>query len=82
MAITVADLIAELSAYPDDMEVRISYNYGDHWNTQVAPEITTVEQVCVEPSDYHSMDVVVDTEDDEETGEPLQAVGKMVLILR
>jgi len=40
---TVAELISDLQGMPEDMEVRISYDYGDYNHTEVAREIDTVE---------------------------------------
>jgi hypothetical protein len=62
----VSDLIEELKNYPEDTEVHISYNYGDHWGTQVAPVISNVEQQNVKYSDYHSMDAITEDECDED----------------
>ncbi len=78
----VAQLIEELKYFPQDAEVHFSYNYGDHWRTQVAPTVDRVEEGCVKYSDYHSMDKVVDEEDFDydENGEPIQ-FGKQVVIL-
>lgn len=78
----VAQLIEELKYMPQDAEVHFSYNYGDHWRTQVAPTVDSVEEGRVQYSAYHSMDKVVDEEDfdfDEE-GEPV-VEGKSVVIL-
>lgn len=46
-----------------DEPVYFAYNYGDHWRTEVAGDITEVEQGVVEYSDYHSMMKTADTED-------------------
>ena len=64
----VADLIAELQLMPQDAEVHFTYNYGDHWRTQVAPTVDTVEMGKVKYSEYHRMDKVAgyDDEDDDE----------------
>lgn len=44
-----------LEEYDDDMEVHIAYDYGDHWHTQVTPEINNIDVVEVKYSDYHQM---------------------------
>jgi len=36
------------------LPVHQAYNYGDHWNTIVAPSVTTAEVAEVEYSDYHN----------------------------
>ena len=77
----VRDLIELLEGYDADMEVHFSYNYGDHWRTQVAPTVDSVMTGRVVHSAYHSMDKVVDEEDfDEETGEPVVEGTEVVLL--
>ena len=82
MALTVADLIAELQLMPQDAEVHFQYNYGDHWRTQVAPKVTEVYEGHVEFSDYHRMDMVTDDDEDIyfEDGERDPDVKEVVLI--
>jgi hypothetical protein len=62
----VKDLIEELKNFDENTEVHLSYNYGDHWHTQVAPVIKYVNEEKVKYSSYHSMDKVVDDEDESE----------------
>ena len=62
----VADLIEELKHMPQDAEVHFTYNYGDHWRTQVAPKASSVEMGFVKHSDYHRMDKVVEPDYDDE----------------
>jgi len=50
---TKAELIEYLEEYDDDMEVCISYDYGDHWRTQVGEDIRRVEPATLFWSDYH-----------------------------
>ena len=79
----VAELIELLQMENPDAEVHFSYNYGDHWRTQVAPTVDSVMTGRVTYSDYHRMHKVVDEEDfdyDEETGEPV-VEGKEVVVL-
>ena len=61
----VADLIEELKYMPQDAEVHFTYNYGDHWRTQVAPRVGSVEMGFVEHSAYHNMDKIVEPDDDD-----------------
>ena len=61
----VKDLIEILQEYDESMDVHISYGYGDHWRTQVAPKVGYVEEADVEYSDYHQMDKLVDSHDEE-----------------
>ena len=72
----VADLIEELKHMPQDAEVHFSYNYGDHWRTQVAPKVTEIYEGQVTYSDYHRMPKVVDECDDDEPSE-----GGLVVLL-
>ena len=79
----VRDLIELLEGYDADMEVHFQYNYGDHWRTQVAPTVDSVENGYVTFSDYHRMHKVVDEDDfdyDEDTGDVV-IEGSPVVIL-
>ena len=78
----VSQLIEELGFMNPDAEVHFSYNYGDHWRTEVAPAVSQVFEGVVEFSDYHSMDKMVDEEDtyDEDTGNYKEDVRKVVVI--
>jgi hypothetical protein len=79
----VKELIEILGRYDQDVEVHFSYNYGDHWRTEVAPAICQVSDGVVEYSDYHRMDKLVTDEDkcyDEDTGDYKQDVRKVVVI--
>ena len=78
----VSQLIEELGFMDPEAEVHFAYNYGDHWRTQVAPTVDSVEQGVVEYSSYHSMDKMVDEDDcyDEETGDYKEDVRKVVVL--
>ena len=70
--ITLADLEqfikdARQNGAADDTPVHISYNYGDHWRTQVAPYASNAELRYVEHSDYHQMDKLTEDEGEEES---------------
>ena len=82
MSITVKELIEQLGYMDQNAEVHFSYNYGDHWRTQVAPKVGGVEEGVVQYSDYHRMDKMADDEDcyDEETGDYLEGVRRVVVI--
>lgn len=64
MALTVAELIEELKYMDQDAEVHFSYNYGDHWRTQVAPVVRSVSEGFVVDSDYHRMPKLVEDDED------------------
>ena len=79
----VCELIELLQDQNPDAEVHYSYNYGDHWRTEVAPAVESVKSGMIEYSDYHRMDKVVDSEDDvydEETGELGTDVRTVVIL--
>ena len=78
----VSELIELLQMEDSEAEVHFSYNYGDHWRTQVAPEVRDVQVGYVKFSDYHSMDKLVgdDDFDYDDNGEPV-VEGKQVVIL-
>lgn len=56
----VKELIEALSEMDPDAPVHFSYNYGDHWHTQVAPLVRKVDEGEVVFSDYHRMCVLDD----------------------
>ena len=79
----VKKLIEMLSHMNQTAEVHFSYNYGDHWHTQVAPTVESVEEGAVKYSNYHSMDKVVDTDDEDcydEAGNYKEDVKSVVII--
>jgi len=78
----VSQLIEQLSYMDKDAEVHFSYNYGDHWHTEVAPAVSNITEGVVEFSEYHRMDKMVDDEDcyDEDTGDYKQDVRKVVVL--
>lgn len=59
----VRDLIRELEAFDDEVEVHFSYSYGDHWRSVVALKCNKVDLGMVVYSEYHLMPLVVDEED-------------------
>jgi hypothetical protein len=60
----VSKLIEELKSMDPEAEVHFEYNYGDHWRTQVAPEVTQVQEGIVKFSQYHGMDKIVEDYED------------------
>jgi hypothetical protein len=80
---TVSELMEQLKYLDPNTEVHFSYNYGDHWRTEVAPKVSRVSEGVVEFSDYHRMDKMVgEYEDqfDEETGDLRTDVRKVVVL--
>ena len=59
----VKDLIEQLRSMNPEAEVHFSYNYGDHWRTEVAPTVDAVTEGVVKYSDYHRMDKLMDEDD-------------------
>ena len=79
----VSQLIEQLGYMDQDAEVHFTYNYGDHWRTEVAPSVSRVDEGFVGYSDYHRMDKVLDEEDcypDEDYGNPSENAKRVVLI--
>ena len=52
---TVQELIERLGDFDPEAEVHVAYNYGDHWDTTVAPGVADVEEVEIVDSPYHGM---------------------------
>jgi len=79
----VKDLVNLLSRMDQDSEVHFSYNYGDHWRTEVAPKVEQVKRGYVGYSSYHCMDKLLDEEDlypDEEDGNPEENARQVVIL--
>ena len=82
----VFQLIERLMDLDPNAEVHFSYNYGDHWRTEVAPTVDRVDEGVVKYSEYHRMDKMVDDEDfdednyDEATGDYKESVRRVVVL--
>lgn len=79
----VKELIELLEGHDPEAEVHFAYNYGDHWRTRVAPCVDDVTEEVVTHSAYHSMDKIVDDEEDcydEDTGDLAAGVRKVVVL--
>ena len=74
----VSELIELLQDQDPDLEVHFSYNYGDHWRTQVAPTVDSVEVAGVIYSEYHQMPRLIDADEDEDEDEDV----KRAVVLR
>ncbi len=59
----VKDLIEQLMYLDPAAEVHFSYNYGDHWRTQVAPTVDRVNLALIKYSEYHRMDKLMDEDE-------------------
>ena len=59
----VFQLIEQLMDLDPNAEVHFSYNYGDHWRTEVAPRVGSVLEGMVKYSEYHRMDKLLDEDE-------------------
>jgi hypothetical protein len=59
----VFQLIEQLMDLDPNAEVHFSYNYGDHWHTEVAPKVGSVLEGMVKYSEYHRMDKLLDEDE-------------------
>lgn len=76
----VSDLIELLQEMPQDAEVHFSYNYGDHWRTQVAPKVDNVDMGEVKYSDYHRMPKLIERDYDDEDDSTEDAQSQVVIL--
>jgi hypothetical protein len=66
-ALTVADLIRQLQAYPADTPVYFMHPAHDHWKTTLATGVQILEAGPVTWSNYHQQPVIpVEDENDPE----------------
>jgi hypothetical protein len=63
---TVKELMNTLEDFDENMEVKFAYNFGDYWGTEVASNITEIDEGQVRYSDYHRMDKVTDYDDEDD----------------
>jgi hypothetical protein len=82
---TVEELINTLQFMDMNAEVHFSYNYGDHWRTEVAPKVGRVDEGAVVYSEYHRMDKILDAdgdcEFDDEGNEVVDESTRRVVVL-
>jgi len=76
----VKDLIEQLQSMNSDTEVHFSFNYGDHWNTQVAPTVDQVSMGVVKYSEYHRMDRLMDENEMYEEEGDFEGTRRVVVI--
>jgi hypothetical protein len=62
---TVNELKEYLEQFDGEMEVKFSYTSSDYWRTQVAADISDVEEGYVTYSEYHRMNKVSEDQDDD-----------------
>jgi hypothetical protein len=76
----VKDLIEKLQSMNPDAEVHFSYNYGDHWHTEVAPTVSSVDEGVVKYSEYHRMDKLMDENEMYEEEGDFEGTRRVVVI--
>lgn len=76
----VSELIEQLGYMDPNAEVHFSYNYGDHWRTQVAPQVGSVEPGYVTYSEYHRMPKVWEPDYDEDDEVDAEKMTEVVII--
>jgi hypothetical protein len=76
----VFQLIEQLMELDPNAEVHFTYNYGDHWRTEVAPEVGSVLEGFVKYSDYHRMDKLMDEDQMYEDEGDMEGVRRVVVL--
>ena len=76
----VKDLVEQLQSQNPDAKVHFSYNYGDHWQTQVAPTVDRVDLALIKYSEYHRMDKLMDEDNMYEDEGDYEGVRRVVMI--
>jgi len=76
----VFQLIEQLMDMDPNAEVHFSYNYGDHWRTEVAPTVDRVDEGMVKFSEYHRMDKLIDEDESYEDEGDLEGARRVVVL--
>ncbi len=76
----VAQLIQKLQFMDQEADVHFSYNYGDHWHTEVAPTVGSVDEGLVKYSEYHRMDKLMDENEMYEEEGDFEGTRRVVII--
>jgi hypothetical protein len=76
----VFQLIEQLMDMDPNAEVHFSYNYGDHWRTEVAPTVDRVDEGMVKFSEYHRMDKLIDEDEAYEDEGDLEGARRVVVL--
>ena len=77
---TVQELINTLQFMDQDAQVHFSYNYGDHWHTEVAPAVHSAGSGLVKYSEYHRMDKLMDEDDMYEDEGDFEGTRRVVVL--
>ena len=76
----VFQLIEQLMDLDPNAEVHFSYNYGDHWRTEVAPKVGSVLEGLVKYSEYHRMDRLMDEDEMYEDEGDFEGTRRVVIL--
>jgi hypothetical protein len=76
----VYQLIEQLMELDPNAEVHFSYNYGDHWRTEVAPKVGSVLEGLVKYSEYHRMDRLMDEDEMYEEEGDFEGARRVVVL--
>ncbi len=76
----VFQLIEQLMDLDPNAEVHFSYNYGDHWRTEVAPKVGSVLEGMVKYSEYHRMDRLLDEDEMYEEEGDFEGTRRVVVL--
>ena len=76
----VFQLIEQLMELDPNAEVHFSYNYGDHWRTEVAAEVGSVLEGVVKYSEYHRMDKLLDEDEMYEEEGDFEGTRRVVVL--
>ena len=76
----VYQLIEQLMDLDPNAEVHFSYNYGDHWRTEVAPKVDSVLEGMVKYSEYHCMDRLLDEDEMYEEEGDFEGTRRVVVL--
>jgi len=76
----VFQLIEQLMELDPNAEVHFSYNYGDHWRTEVAPKVGSVLEGMVKYSEYHRMDRLLDEDEMYEEEGDFEGTRRVVVL--
>jgi len=76
----VFQLIEQLMDLDPNAEVHFSYNYGDHWRTEVAPAVVSVKERLVKRSEYHLMDRLMDEDEMYEEEGDFEGTRRVVVL--
>ena len=76
----VEQLIERLMDLDPNAEVHFSYNYGDYGRTEVAPNVSQVDEGLVKYSEYHRMDKLMDENEMYEEEGDFEGTRRVVII--